>query len=269
MKKALEVKKNVYSGDHCAIYIQNKNNVSSLAYLHGFRQFNEWDKRLVEIFCSNASIALDNAHLYDQIRMIQEAAITSLAKLAEFKDIDTGGHIQRVADMTGKIAEYLHKNNIYTDETDELFLQQISLASILHDIGKVGIPEKILLKPSKLTDDEWKIVKKHPVIGGEILQKAAEKLSGRNYLSISAEIALCHHEKFDGSGYPNGLRGSEIPLSARIVAVVDVYDALISKRPYKNSLTHDVVVEIIKNESGKSFDPEIVNALLNMQDGSA
>jgi response regulator RpfG family c-di-GMP phosphodiesterase len=269
IKVVLNNKKSVFSDDESIIYIHNKSNLDGIIYMRGFRVFSEWDRRLIEIFCSNASIALDNATLYEQINVIHEAAITSLAKLAEFKDTDTGEHIQRVAVMTEKITNYLNDKNVFPDEMDDILLENVKLASVLHDIGKVGIPEKILLKPGKLTEEEWKIVKKHPVIGGEILRKAAEKVRGKNPLSVAADIASFHHEKYNGKGYPTGLKGQDIPLSARIVAVVDVYDALISKRPYKDPFPMDEVIKEIKKGSGESFDPEIVNALLEIISGES
>jgi response regulator RpfG family c-di-GMP phosphodiesterase len=264
LARACKEKSNGYYDGNCVIYFQNKNNVSYVVYLQSFRELNEWDRRLVEIFCSNVSVAFDNVYLYKQFNIIQESAIMSLAKLAEYKDTDTGEHIQRVSDMTSKIAKKLYEKNLFKDVIDANFVQYVGLASILHDVGKVGVPERILLKPGKLTEKEWEKIKQHPIIGGVILNRAAEKLGVWNYIKIAADIALYHHEKFDGSGYPFGRRENEIPLSARIVAVVDVYDALISKRPYKEAFPHEKAVEIIKSEAGKAFDPEVVDAMLEM-----
>jgi HD-GYP domain-containing protein (c-di-GMP phosphodiesterase class II) len=186
----------------------------------------------------------------------------SLAKLAEFKDTDTGEHIQRVSLLTSKIVTRLHGQGLFEKDIDTAFVQQAGIASTLHDIGKVGIPETILLKPAKLTVEEFEIMKTHSAIGGKILQGAAEKLGGKNYLHIAANIAHYHHEKFDGKGYPDGLKGDGIPISARIVSVVDVYDALTSKRPYKKAFSQKDSLDIMNKEMAGSFDPRVVEALL-------
>lgn len=264
LSKAFNEKKNGYYGGNCAVYFQNRNNLSYVAYINLSRELNEWDKRLVEIFCSNVSVAFDNVYLYQQFSNIQESAILSLAKLAEYKDTDTGEHIKRVSDLTSTIAKKLFEKSLFEDEIDAIFVEYVGLASILHDVGKVGVPERILLKPGKPTDKEWEIIKQHPVIGGDILNKAGENLEVNNYIKLAADIALYHHEKYDGSGYPYGKKGREIPLSARIVAVIDVYDALISRRPYKKPMPRDEALKVIKDGAGKSFDPLIVDTLLEL-----
>lgn len=169
-----------------------------------------------------------------------------LGRTAEYKDPDTGSHISRVAYYSKMLAKYYGLN----EKTQEL----IFYSSPFHDIGKVGTPDAILLKPGKLTNGEFDIMKKHTTIGYEILKDATSR-----YLKEGASIALYHHEKYDGTGYPNGLKGDEIPLSARIVAVADVFDALTSVRPYKKAWSFDDAIEFLLDQSGKHFDPKLVN----------
>ena len=261
-RRSVNEKTSFFTDDSCFIYFPTCNSLQSVAYLRYARPLNEWDRRLIEILSSSITMAFDNAWLYRQIGSIQESAILSLAKLAEFKDTDTGNHIQRVSVNAERAARALYSRGSYPKEIDALFVEQIGLASILHDVGKVGVPESILLKKGKLTEEEWRVIKLHATIGGEILRKAAEGLQGRNYLAMAADIALYHHERFNGGGYPFGLTDHGIPVSARIVAVVDVYDALVSERPYKKPISHEEALVIIKSESGASFDPVIVAAFL-------
>lgn len=186
------------------------------------------------------------------IKAREKETLMRLARAGEHKDFDTAMHLQRMSLYSRAIAEALNFN----EEDAEI----IELASPLHDIGKIGIPDSILLKKGPLDADELIIMRKHPLIGYEILQDSPSK-----YLQKGGEIALSHHEKFDGSGYPYGLKGHDIPLSARIVAVADVFDALTSVRPYKEAWTIDKALEYISNESGKHFDPELVTIMLSMR----
>jgi response regulator RpfG family c-di-GMP phosphodiesterase len=176
------------------------------------------------------------------------------------KDTDTGDHLRRVEEGAIGVAAILRARGLYPEILDSRFLDQIGPASILHDVGKVGISEKVLLKPGPLDAEEWVVMRSHTTIGGGILGDAARLVGGRNYLSLAAEIAIGHHEKFDGKGYPVGLQGEAIPLSARIVAVVDVFDALTSKRPYKEPWLAEKALALLREEAGKHFDPAAVSA---------
>ncbi len=184
-----------------------------------------------------------------QIRHREQETLFRLAKAGEYRDTDTGNHILRMAKYSRLIAEALGLGQ----ERSEL----IEVAAPMHDIGKIGIPDNILLKPGKLTPEEFEIMKSHPLVGFEILQSSPSK-----YLSLGAEIALSHHEKFDGSGYPYGLRGTAIPLEARIVAVADVYDALTSTRPYKKPWSSEDAQAYLTTNRGSHFDPECVDAFI-------
>lgn len=189
----------------------------------------------------------------------------ALAKLAEARDEDTGEHLERMKYYSVKIAELLLRNEIYKEEITLEFIDNIERFSPLHDIGKVGVPDGILLKPEKLTEEEYEQMKKHTVYGADVL-RAAEETIGKHKKSLfvmGIEIAEGHQEKWDGSGYPFGRKGKEIPLSARIVAVADVFDALTSKRPYKNAFSFEKSFQMIVEESGTHFDPVIVTCFKN------
>lgn len=196
------------------------------------------------------------------------SSILALAKLAETRDEDTGEHLERMKKYSRKIAELLYNHNIYTSEINFEYMDKIERFSPLHDIGKVGIRDEILRKPGKLTASEYEEMKRHAAYGAEVLRTAEENLlkKGKSLFDMGIEIAEGHHEKWDGSGYPKGKKGLEIPLSARIVAVADVFDALTSRRPYKEAFTLDRSFEILKEGRGKHFDPVIVDVFLENRD---
>ncbi|MBW2047533.1 MAG: response regulator [Deltaproteobacteria bacterium] len=196
----------------------------------------------------------------------RDIVIFSLARLAESRDSETGNHLERIRHYSKELTRAILKLDNPPKEIDGLFMDNIYLTSPLHDIGKVGIPDYILLKPGRLDDKEFEIMKRHSEIGFDTLNEALEKYPKADYLRMSAEIARSHHERFDGTGYPDGLKGEEIPVSARIVALADVYDALVSKRVYKNAYKHDVARAIIESERGKHFDPIVVDAFLSSED---
>ena len=196
----------------------------------------------------------------------RDIVIFSLARLVESRDSETGNHLERIRHYSRELTTAIFQSDNPPREIDTLFQDNIFLTSPLHDIGKIGIPDSILLKPGLLNDEEFEIMKKHSVIGFETLNEALKKYPKADYLRMSAEIALSHHERFDGSGYPHGLRGKAIPLSARIVALADVYDALVSKRVYKEAYEHAVAKSIIEKEKGRHFDPMIVDAFLTCED---
>ena len=184
----------------------------------------------------------------------------TLARLAESRDPETGEHLERIEGYTGLLVDWLAKNGPYQSQIDDAYRKQLCRSSILHDIGKVGIPDSVLLKPGPLTPEEFEIMKEHSRIGAEALEDSALKSQSCKFLSLAAEIARYHHEKFDGTGYPHGIAGLEIPLSARIVAVADVFDALTSKRIYKGSMGFEEAKDLIVSQAGKHFDPAIVTA---------
>ncbi len=207
-----------------------------------------------------------------EIRVTQKTAIEALATLAENYDPDTGSHLTRIQKYVGLILEQLEKTSPYADyiRQRDHYRSNIQLASILHDIGKVAIDRSILLKPGRLTSEEFDEVKTHTVVATKVLAKAnsvfVDAFGKDSYLALARNIALHHHEKWDGSGYPEGLAGEDIPLSARVVALADVYDALRTKRPYKPARSHAFSVAEICRDKGRHFDPHVVDAFLAQAD---
>ncbi len=193
------------------------------------------------------------------IKELQYAIVYTLSELVEMRDSTTGGHVMRTRRLYELILEYMNKNNIYQDELHNIEPKLLIEASHLHDIGKVAIPDAILLKPGSLTQDEFEIMKTHSTIGYNAITGAMSLTRDKAFLNFAAQVALTHHERWDGSGYPQGLKGRDIPISGRIMALVDVYDALLSKRPYKKALSHDEACKIIISEKGSHFDPLLID----------
>ncbi|WP_448206417.1 DUF3369 domain-containing protein [Azospirillum sp. sgz302134] len=262
IEAALRERRSVYRDEHSVVVFRSRNHAASVICISGHGPLSDIDRRLVEIFCSKVAVGFDNVFLYEQIRLAQAATVQALGKLAEYKDEVTGDHVKRVAHWATAIARELQARGTYDGIVDEQFCELIGMASMLHDVGKVGIPDHVLRKPGKLDDDEMRQMREHAGIGGRILREASGTVLGRSYLTLGAEIAETHHEKFDGTGYPNRLSSDAIPLSGRIVAVADVYDALLHRRPYKEAWELDAVVDLIRNESGKHFDPRVVDAFI-------
>ena len=198
----------------------------------------------------------------DELNLTRDVAILGLASLAETRDNETGAHIIRTQHYVKALAQYLSRSDWDRYPLDDATIDLLFKSAPLHDVGKVGIPDAILLKPGKLTDEEFAIMKRHPQIGADALASAEAQLGSNSFLRLAREISLTHHEKWDGSGYPAGLAGEDIPLSGRLMAVADVYDALISKRVYKPAFSHEEAKEIIVKGSGSHFDPGIVAAFL-------
>lgn len=189
--------------------------------------------------------------------VIRNALIFGLAKLADFRDSDTGGHLDRICDYVEVLARTLQPTR---EEITEAWIERLKLAASMHDIGKVGIPDAVLLKPGAFTPEERAIMERHTRIGHETLVAIRHRVGEDELLNMGAEVALLHHERWDGRGYPHGLAGEAIPLAARIVALADVYDALRSKRTYKDSMSHAQACEIIRKGSGTHFDPAVAAA---------
>ena len=197
-----------------------------------------------------------------EISASQYATIHALVKSAETRDDDTGAHIERTSSYCKIIAEKLLEKGLYKNTVNNAYPENIERASPLHDIGKVGIRDSILLKPAKLTDEEFVIMKTHVTMGYDTLASVENLYHENEFIKLGIEIARYHHEKWNGSGYMKGLSGDQIPLSARIMAVSDVYDALRSKRVYKDAFSHEKAVSIIEEGRGTHFDPVIVDVFL-------
>lgn len=195
----------------------------------------------------------------------RDAVIFGLAKLAESRDPETGNHLERISLYATQMAKALRRHPRYRDHIPVSFVTLIGISSALHDIGKVGIQDSILLKPGKLTDEERRQMQAHSEIGGRCVRDIERRLGGSNFLQMARQIAFAHHERWDGSGYPNGLIGESIPLAARIVAIADVYDALTCRRVYKKAYSHERSVAMIRDGAGSQFDPGLVNVFLRIQ----
>jgi HD-GYP domain-containing protein (c-di-GMP phosphodiesterase class II) len=253
---------NIYEGEgfmsHHAVPLSAKGQVQGVleVFLRSpFQPDDEWFTFL-ETLSRQAAIAVDNNSLYDNLQrsntnivLAYDATIQGWSQALELRDKETEGHARRVTERTVQLAQL-----VGVPATE---LEHVRRGTLLHDIGKMGIPDAILLKPDKLTPDEWVIMRRHPVLAYEMLSSIA-------YLRPALDIPHYHHEKWDGTGYPDGLKGEQIPLYARIFAIVDVYDALTNDRPYRPAWTTARTVEYIRAESGQHFDPAIVEAFLNM-----
>jgi putative two-component system response regulator len=200
-----------------------------------------------------------------RLALVQAVTIEGLATLAEYRDPETGGHIKRTQNYVKVLAKKLKEHPRFRDGLNDEIIELLYMSAPLHDVGKVGVPDHILLKADKLTDDEFGEMKKHTNYGHDALWVTEQKLGDDSFLRHAREIAYTHQEKWDGSGYPSGLKGDEIPISGRLMALADVYDALISKRIYKPPFPHEKAVEIIVEGKGKHFDPDIVDAFVELE----
>ncbi len=226
---------------------------------------NEYLKRL-----NNDRLSSLEINLYEktkQISDIKNATIFSLAKLTESRDPETGGHLERIREYSKSLSFELAEMNKFNNVIDNNFIQNIYNMSVLHDIGKVGIPDNILLKPAKLTNDEFEIMKTHTIIGGNALDETCHLNKNAAFLEMGRDIAYYHHERWDGNGYPKKLKGEEIPLAARITAVADMYDAISIRRVYRQKIfTDEEINDLMVKENGGLFDPEIFNVYLKLKD---
>ncbi len=201
----------------------------------------------------------------EELNRTKDVAIYCMASLAETRDAETGKHILRTQNYVRILAQGLKKHPRFSDYLSDQMIEMLFKTSPLHDIGKVGVPDHILLKPGKLDPDEWEEMKKHAIYGYEALMRAEQELGTTDFLQMAREIAYTHHERWDGTGYPRGLKGDDIPISGRLMAVADVYDALISYRVYKRPVSHEEAVETIRNAAGSHFDPDVVDQFIALQ----
>ncbi len=223
---------------------------------------------LMEVFAFTLAITIivlvvqgnKRSFYHERVSHMQSGMITFLAEVVENRDDNTGGHIRRTAQYVELIAKELKRQGRYSDILTEKYVADMVVAAPLHDIGKIHIPDVVLNKPGKLTEDEFEIMKGHTTAGEELLAHAKEELGESGYLNTALEMAAYHHEWWNGKGYPYGISGSEIPLCARIMAVADVFDALTSKRCYKNAMPLEKAYAIIREESGTHFEPVVVEA---------
>ena len=201
-----------------------------------------------------------------QIDKLQTGLILVLADMVESRDKNTGYHIKKTASYTEIILKRLQYKGEFKDKITKKYISDVAKAAPLHDIGKIRISDTVLNKPGKLTDEEFELMKQHTVYGGEVIEKTRPASANISYLNVAKDLATYHHEWWNGRGYPEGLKGEDIPLSARIMAVADVFDALISKRCYKDGFSFEKSMNIIREESGTHFDPLVAGAFLNAAD---
>ncbi|MDR2368670.1 MAG: response regulator [Deltaproteobacteria bacterium] len=207
-----------------------------------------------------------NKQLESKVRMLEDSIIASFSDMIEYRDDNTGGHVVRTAKFVNILAQELYNREEYKSELNAFTIDMMTRAAPLHDVGKIAISDVILLKPSLLNDDEFTIMKTHTTVGGEMLRNIFSKVPGQSYHEMAILIAECHHERWDGKGYPNRLKGEEIPLCARIMALADVFDALVDLRVYKRPMSHKDACRIILSEKGIMFDPLVVEAFEAVQD---
>jgi len=219
--------------------------------------FNSDDLGIISAFANQAAVAIENARLFDglqesnaELEIAYQATLEGWVRALDMRDKETEGHTQRVTTLTVRLAVSMG--------VDDAALLPIRRGALLHDVGKIAIPDSILLKPASLTAEERALIQMHPVY-------AYEMLSPIRFLNTAIDIPYCHHEKWDGSGYPRGLKGEEIPFAARIFSIIDVWDALVSDRPYRKALEPGDVRKIIRESSGTHFDPRVVDAFLSLE----
>ncbi|MCU0845968.1 MAG: response regulator [Spirochaetes bacterium] len=211
------------------------------------------------------SLEVQVAEQVQDICESQLSTIFALSKLAESRDNDTGRHIERVQTYCRMIAEKLRSAKSYVSIIDRVFIENVSSASPLHDIGKVAIPDNVLLKPGKLTPEEFDVMKTHALVGASTMEAVQQVYPKNEFINMGISIARSHHERWDGTGYPDGLKGDDIPLSARIMAIADVYDALRSVRCYKGAFTREQSRAAIEDAIGTQFDPEMVKVFISLE----
>ena len=197
---------------------------------------------------------------------LQNAILRAMAELVENRDDITGKHVERTQTYLSLLIDAMREHNLHTEEMRDWNIDLVLRSSQLHDVGKIGVKDEILKKPSKLTDDEFDEIKKHPFCGEEIIEKIKQNTTEHEFLEHAKIFASTHHEKWDGNGYPHGLKGTNIPLQGRLMAIADVYDALVSDRPYKKAFSHEEAVKIISENRGTHFDPDLVDIFLEISD---
>lgn len=231
----------------------------------GGRPFGVTEQGFIDLLTNYSATAIQNNRSRKSRDEARDSIVVALAKLAEHRDDDTGTHLDRVTQYCLKIANELRQHPLFEHVIDDEFIRNLERSAPLHDIGKVAIPDAILLKPARLSPEEIAVMRTHTRVGADTIHSLLERTPDSTFLKMAEEIAENHHEWFNGKGYPNGRSGRAIPLAARIVAIADVYDALISKRVYKEPLSHRKATEIILSESGTHFDPELVKVFLKVE----
>ncbi len=247
---AFERKESRFDSRSFVIYVRSKTGSENAIYMEGSKTLDEWDRYLIEIYCSNVSVAFENIYLNQEVEHTQKEILFTLGEIVETRSKETGNHVKRVAEYSKQLAIMYG----LSEEESEL----LRLASPMHDVGKVGIPDGILNKPGKLTPEEFEVMKSHASIGYTMLKHSQQKI-----ISSGAIIALQHHERVDGTGYPQGLKGEDIHIFARVTALADVFDALGSERVYKQAWPLERILDYIQEQRGRQFDERLVDLFLH------
>lgn len=262
----LDARANIFEPDFSALYLSPGGGREIVVVVRSDRPLSVLDRRLMELFCDKISLGFANLHAFEQLRRAHEGATAVLADLADQR-IDAPGDVALgVAKLSERIARRMRANGDGGEEVDEAFIDAIGLAAILHDVGNARIDPNVLNKPGRLTPEERRQVETHPIAGAALLERATHIGSDSSYLRMACDIARCHHERWNGEGYPDGLAGRAIPLAARIVAVADSYDAMVRPRPWRRAMTHAQAVAEIAAGSGRGYDPAAAQAFLEIAD---
>lgn len=237
----------------------HKNRTMAMKYAEELKEYKDTlEERVAE---QTEEIKQQTARMVE----LQETAVEGMATLIESRDGNTGAHVRNTKKYVAMILRYMYDNKMHSDIIDENFVEQVESSATLHDVGKIKISDVILNKPGRFTPEEYEIMKSHALFGGEIVKDILGKNADMQLVGIASDVARYHHERWDGSGYPEGLKGEEIPLCARIMAVADVFDALVSKRVYKDAMPIEQAIQILKKEAGSHFDPEIVEVFIKLR----
>jgi response regulator RpfG family c-di-GMP phosphodiesterase len=261
----LNTGENAKNDSYMVQWLSDTNESKFAIYIEAVNDLDDVQKKMLYMFCNNIAAGIKNIHLYDITLKAHKATVTSIGQITEYRDPHTGQHISRISDGVSILAREMYNRGLYPNELTTEVVELIGIASTLHDVGKINTPDNILLKPGTLSDDEFSAIKKHTLMGAEILRSAIEiNEYSVDYLEMGLRIAQYHHEKWNGTGYPEGLAGLDIPIEARITSIMDVFDALVNHRCYKEAYSFDKSLEIIAEGRGIDFDPIIVDVFLDV-----
>ncbi|MBP7336064.1 DUF3369 domain-containing protein [Niveispirillum sp.] len=262
----LRARQHHFDDNDAILWLRTTDGRDAVACLHVGRPLDQLERKLAEVLGAKIAIGFDNLHLYEQVKRSHKAAVIALAGLAEYKDPDGGGdHGLRLSRLVTEIAFAMRSQEGWDTTIDDDFLDQITMGAMLYDIGMVGVPDSVIRKDQLLDETERQQMEQHCERGAAILEKASRLVEGSNYLSFGAAIARAHHERWDGSGYPGGLSGTDIPAAARIVAVADVYDALTHRRSWREAVPLADALKTIGDGAGTLFDPTVVAAFFKVR----
>lgn len=260
--RAFDGRDSVARDNDIAIYIDSEHGGPYVLFVESSGPLASIDADLLKLFCHRIAAGFSTTNLYGKLKGFHRASIELISRIVEYKDDNTGEHVFRVASLSRAIADHLRQNGHYREIIDDAFIEAIGYAAIIHDVGKVAIPDAVLKKPARFDAGEWACMQAHSELGGVILRRTVERIEDAGYLGMGFDVARYHHEHWDGTGYPTGLTGEAIPLAARIVSVADVFDALTHERCYKKAWPIAEAIDYIQMASARDFDPRVVDAFL-------